>query len=68
MVSNLNQHLDHLAFVQQAWIFQLRIVLESLVRSGYLPPNGSNRDWDQLVFSQKPNLTGPNRYKPVIVS
>ena len=42
------------------------LVLESPVQSGYLPPSGSNRDRDQLVFSQKPNLTGPNRYKPVI--
>ena len=44
-----------------------RLVLESPIRSGYLPPNGSNRDWDRLVFSQKLNLTRLNRYKPVIV-
>ena len=44
----------------------LWIVLESPVRSGYWAPSGSNRDRDRLVFSWKPNLTGPNRYKPVI--
>ena len=43
------------------------VVLESLVWSGYLPPNGSNWDQDQLVFSRKLNLTGPNQYKLVIV-
>ena len=45
----------------------LAVVLESPVRSGYWPPTGSNRDRDRLVISRKPNLTGPNRYKPVIV-
>jgi len=44
-----------------------QVVLESLVRSSYLPPNGSNWDRDQLVFSWKLNLTRPNQYKPVIV-
>ena len=47
--------------------FFYRLVLESLVQSSYLPPSGSNRDWDQLVHSQEPKLTGLNQYKPVIV-
>jgi hypothetical protein len=44
------------------------LVLESPVRSGYWPLGGPNRDRDQLVFSPKPKMTGPNRYKPVTVS
>ena len=44
-----------------------RLVLESPVRSSYWPPGGSNRDRDRLVFFQKPNITGPNWYRPVTV-
>ena len=46
----------------------MELVLESPVRSGYWPPGGSNRDRDRLVFFQKPNITGPNWYRPVTVS
>ena len=37
----------------QAWC----LVFESPVRSGYLVPRGSNRDWDRLAFVPKPKIT-----------
>ena len=39
----------------------LELVLESLVRSGYLVPQGSNRDRDRLGFVPRPKITGPDR-------
>jgi len=52
----------------QEFLLAFDVVFESLVWSGYWPPSGSNRDRDWLLTFQKPKLTGPNRYKPVIVS
>ena len=46
-------------------ICEFDIVLESLVRSGYLVPMGTNRDRDQLVSAGKPKKTGPDWYQPV---
>ena len=41
---------------------QSEIVLESPVRSGYLPPSASNRDRDRLALLRKLIKTGPDRY------
>ena len=38
------------------------LVFEGPVKSGYWVPSSSNRDRDQLGFSQKPNITGPNQH------
>jgi len=52
---------------QPLFIFGLRyftytsqLVLESPVRSGYLVPQGSNRDRDRLGFVPRPKITGPD--------
>ena len=39
-----------------------QLVLESPVRSGYLPPSASNRDRDRLALLRKLIKTGPDRY------
>jgi len=44
------------------------LVFESLVRSGYWVPSGSNQDQDCLVLAQKPEITGLDWYRPVRVS
>jgi len=43
------------------------LVLESPVQSSYWGPGGSNQDRDQLVFSLKLKITGPDHYKLVMV-
>ena len=50
---------------RQPWQRPWPLVLESLVRSGYLVPSGPNWDRDQLVPTRKLKITGPDRYKPV---
>jgi len=44
------------------------LVFESLVRSGYLVPRGSNWDWDQLGFVPKPKIPNWTWPKPVSCS
>ena len=51
--------LNHLQNIQIG--MDLGIVLESPVWSGYLVPQGSNRDRDRLGLVPRPKITGPDR-------
>jgi hypothetical protein len=42
---------------QSAAKYGIKLVFESLVRSGYWVPRGSNRDRDRLSFVPKPKIT-----------